>query len=269
MKPVRPPAVAGSFYPADQQELAQQVQHFLGARRAQSTRRPRFLLVPHAGYLYSGQVAASAFKEVSGTSFERVLLLGPSHRYYFEGAAATLDRVWETPLGQVSISRPGYWALSESKYHAAEHSLEVQLPFIQTVLPDARLMPFLLSGPTELAPQLAEALLPLMDERTLVVVSSDFNHVGPSFKFYAHEQGFGSAEEMDRAAIETLSAGDRAGFTGYLKRTEATICGALPILTAMCLMESLGLGPWTFKEYANSAQVTAGPNQVGYAAFYA
>lgn len=269
MKPLRPPAVAGSFYPGDAETLHSQVQGFLSRRNAQAEPWPQFLIVPHAGYAYSGQVAASAFCEVAGAEYGRVLLLGPSHRFYFEGAAATLDGAWATPLGEVAVTRPSRWPLAESSYHAPEHSLEVQVPFLQEVLPQAKLMPLLLSGPQAQAPQLAQAIGPLVDENTLVVVSSDFNHVGPSFRFEPEAQGYASGEAMDQEAIDLIERGDAPGFEAYLARTGATICGALPILVAMDLARSAGRGPFRFKEYACSAQVSPGPNSVGYAAFYA
>lgn len=269
MKRLRPPAVAGSFYPSEPKELRAQIAGYLSRRSPRAKKPPRFLIVPHAGYVYSGQVAASAFAEVQGAAFERVLLLGPSHRFYFDGAAATLDSAWQTPLGDVAVTRPSGWGLIESSYHAPEHSLEVQVPFIQAVLPQAKLMPLLLSGSQEQAPELAEQLLPLVDASTLVVVSSDFNHVGPSFRFDPSAAGYADGEAMDQAALDWIKQGDQQGFARYLKRTGATICGALPILTAMEMARRLGFGPFVFQEYACSAQISPGPNSVGYASLYA
>ncbi|OGG97587.1 MAG: AmmeMemoRadiSam system protein B [Candidatus Lambdaproteobacteria bacterium RIFOXYD12_FULL_49_8] len=268
MKVTRRPAVAGSFYPADPEELKAEVLGYLNQAAKTANHAPRFLIVPHAGYFYSGAVAGAAFEEVRGQTFEQIILLGPSHRYTFMGAAATLDQIWQCPLGDFTVTRPNQWPLSESKWHALEHCLEVQLPFLSQLFPNAKLFPFLLSGSLEQAPALAKALQTLDSPETLWVISTDFSHVGPDFGYSPKTHGFASGEAMDKEAIGLVATGDRRGFKSFVERYHATICGALPVLTAMEILKNQGLGPFSFKQYDSSQHKSAGPNAVGYAAFY-
>ena len=269
MKSSRSPAVAGSFYPAQPEVLEAQVRSLLANRPKKSAKRPRFLVVPHAGYEYSGLVAASAFKEIEGESFDRVMLLGPSHHFWFEGAAATFDQVWKSPLGEFQITRPQPWSLVETGYHKPEHCLEVMLPFLGLLCPKARLLPLLLSGGFGQAQKLAEALGPFVEPNTLWVISSDFCHVGPAFGFDPRSQGYKDGPALDQEAIGRIGALDVKGFESLVEQTGATICGALPILVAMRLIQRFGLGPLVFKEYDNSSRIGGSRNSVGYAAFFA
>ena len=269
MKLSRSPAVAGSFYPAQAEVLEAQVKALLANRPKKSAKRPQVLVVPHAGYEYSGQVAASAFKEIEGENYERVMLLGPSHHFWFEGAAATLDQVWQSPLGEFQVTRPQPWPLVETAYHKPEHCLQVMLRLLGLLCPQARILPLLLAGGPEQAQTLAVALEPFVEPNTLWVISSDFCHVGPSFGFDPRPQGYKDGPALDKEAIDRIAALDIRGFENLLEQTGATICGALPILVALRLIRHFGLGPLVFKEYDNSARTGGRKNSVGYAAFFA
>ncbi len=180
---VRPPAVAGAFYSADPDVLRQQLVHMLSEASGVGP-EPKALIVPHAGYVYSGPVAASAFAllEPLRVAIRRVVLLGPSHRVPFYGLATSGACGFATPLGVVSVdvssvqqstTLPQVTVLEEA--HRYEHSLEVQLPFLQVMLDDFSLVPFAVGQAT--ASEVAEVIDSLWTgDDTLIVVSSDLSH---------------------------------------------------------------------------------------------
>ena len=183
MPTVRQAAVAGFFYPADSQELSDMVYEFLDAAPPPST-DPRALIVPHAGYVYSGPVAATAYGQLCARrkTTRRVLLLGPSHRVPFAGLALSSAERYATPVGDVAIDTgacrkllrlPRVAVLDEA--HAQEHSLEVHLPFLRAVLDDFLLIPVVVgdASPDDVA-QIIESFWDRED--TLIVVSSDLSH---------------------------------------------------------------------------------------------
>jgi AmmeMemoRadiSam system protein B len=182
---VRQPVVAGSFYPADPEELEAIVNGYLdGVSGQRSEMAPKALIVPHAGYIYSGPIAASAYAALRDlrATIERVVLLGPSHRFPLKGLAASEADAFLTPLGGVPVDREALESvlrlaqvrLLESA-HALEHSLEVQLPFLQRVLGRFSLVPLAVGDAT--SEEVAEVLEELWGGReTLIVVSSDLSH---------------------------------------------------------------------------------------------
>lgn len=181
----RPAAVAGLFYPGDAAELRDAVLRYLQDAPADSLRTvPKALIVPHAGYLYSGSVAAAAYASIAARreTIRRVVLLGPSHRVYLHGLAMPRADAFATPLGEVRIDREQRAALiasgevmSADAPHAQEHSLEVQLPFLQVLLEDFALLP-LVAG--NAAPDHVAAVLERCwgSDDTLVLISSDLSH---------------------------------------------------------------------------------------------
>ncbi len=238
--PVLGPAVAGSWYPRNGDELAGLVDALVesaAARVGAATAPVAALIVPHAGFVYSGAVAASAFSRLGGRTFNRVVLIGPSHHFAFEGAvipdAATAYR---TPLGDVPIDREAVLALREAAgFHAndrmfePEHALEAELPFLQRVLaPDFRIVPVLLGGRAshDDAKRAAKALAPFVHPASLVVVSSDFTHFGPRFDYVPFADNLPARiRELDMGAVAAIEAGDAARFAHYVETTGATICG--------------------------------------------
>lgn len=188
---VREPVVAGQFYPADARELAQQIDGFLSQARTEKLGRVRGLIVPHAGYIYSGQVAAFGFKQLAGESVDTVILIGNSHHAYFDGAAIYDKGYFKTPLGEVAIDEDLAGKIiavnkaikANVTAHAAEHSLEVEVPFLQRILKNFKLVPILMgNADTEDIKILAEAIgKNIIDKNILVVVSSDMSHY-PSYK---------------------------------------------------------------------------------------
>lgn len=235
----RPPAVAGAFYPGDPVRLRSTVESMLAA----TPRRPpsRALVVPHAGFSYSGPVAAGAFATLAGARVERVILLGPSHHRSFEGGAlpARGHRAFATPLGDVALDLRVLEALRTEPFfggpaaaHETEHCLEVELPFLQVVAPQARTVPILVGSGTsaEIAGRMARALVPFLDEHTVVVVSSDFTHHGERYG-WAPFSGPDLGEQLlrlGRATAGRLAAIDPVGFTRQVEVSGDTVCGVRP-----------------------------------------
>ncbi|MGH8248488.1 MAG: AmmeMemoRadiSam system protein B [Gammaproteobacteria bacterium] len=254
----RRPAVAGTFYPSDPSDLRTTVE-FLIAHAAGTGPAPKGLIVPHAGYLYSGPVAACAYATLTPrrVRIRRVVLLGPAHRVYVHGLALPAAATFETPLGLVEIDRAWVNRLAGlpqvsilDAAHALEHSLEVQLPFLQVALSGFKLVPLVVGDAA--SDSVAEVLETLWgDEETLIVVSSDLSH------YHDYE----TAHRLDGAtcrAIEEL-------------RQEAIgpeeACGCMPLGGLLTLARRRRLNVQLL-DLRNSGD-TAGPRDrvVGYGAF--
>lgn len=202
---IREPAVAGLFYPSDEAALRQEVRRLLAAADdRQASVRPKALIVPHAGYVYSGPVAARAYQLLAPLRrvIRRVVLLGPAHRVPLRGMAVPSAETFATPLGRVPLDRDGVEALlgladviESDRAHAGEHCLEVQLPFLQCLLDDFRALPVLVGGcPPE---SVATAIdLAWGGDETLVVISSDLSHYLP----------YGQAVDVDRRTADRILA---------------------------------------------------------------
>lgn len=257
----RRPAVAGTFYPEHPEQLRAELrQHLAGAARFEAGEpAPKALIVPHAGYVYSGPVAASAFARLRPLQgrVERVVLLGPSHHVRVRGLAVPTHRAFLTPLGAVPIDRdavasalalPQVCALDAA--HAQEHSLEVQLPFLQQVLGKFRLAPFSVG---DASPEQVAEVLDLLwgGPETLIVISSDLSH------YHDYE----TARRLDAAttrAIEALRPAD----LGY-----ESACGRVPVSGLLVSAKARGLHVHTLD--LRSSGDTAGPRDrvVGYGAY--
>ncbi|MCG9626950.1 AmmeMemoRadiSam system protein B [Vibrio mediterranei] len=186
---IRPPAVAGRFYNKDTKQLTRQVNQLLAepsvrdAETCNVQNNLRGLIVPHAGYVFSGETAGLAYHQLQSVAqqFSRVILVGPSHRVAFHGCALPSVDAFETPLGRVSIDRDCIELLADNSMvsindqaHAQEHSLEVQLPFLQTVLDDFQLLPIVTGQVGAL--EVAKLIEPIWDNKTLLVISTDLSH---------------------------------------------------------------------------------------------
>lgn len=186
MTAIRPPAVAGLFYPAEAVKLKQDIQYLLRHAEAHDV-KPKALIVPHAGYIYSGAIAATAYACLNSVAsvIRRVVLLGPAHRVAVQGLALPTVDAFETPLGRVKLDTDLVRTIAHlpqvtvnSDVHVLEHSLEVQLPFLQSVLDEFTLLPLAVGMVT--ADAVAEVLeLVWGEEETLIVISSDLSHYLP------------------------------------------------------------------------------------------
>ena len=234
MGTVRPAAVAGTFYPRDARALGAEVEDLLGGVEELAPRLgfPKALVVPHAGYIYSGPVAARAYDELAPARgiVRRVVLLGPVHRVPVRGLAVPGADAFETPLGRIAVDRPALRAVEDlpqvvhsDPAHALEHSLEVQLPFLQKVLGDFTLVPFVV-GAASVA-QVAQVLERLWGgEETLIVVSTDLSH------YHDYER----ARAVDAATLARIAA-----CASDLDHDEA--CGATPLNGLLAFARGRGL----------------------------
>jgi AmmeMemoRadiSam system protein B len=240
------PAVAGSWYPSGRAALSDLVDRMLDEVRAPAA-VTRMVVAPHAGFEYSGRVAAHAFRPFAGSgTIRRVILIGPSHYVGFGGARLPHAQVYRTPLGDVALdrsalddlaTRPGFEA--DNALWAREHSLEAELPFLQRTLGESFEAVPVLVGAHTTAPQvrlIADGLRAWAGPATLVVVSSDFTHFGRAFGYLPFEADVPeNVRRLDRGAIDLIAAGDAEGFARYCRETGATICGRLAIEVALRL----------------------------------
>lgn len=221
----RPPAVAGLFYPDDAHELRAVVSGYLRQHSSAATAAPpKALIVPHAGYIYSGGIAAAAYATVASLrqTIRRIVLVGPSHRVYLRGMAVPAAGSFATPLGNVAIDQTLKASLLQSGAvvesdtpHAQEHCLEVQLPFLQLLFDDFTLLPLVLGS---VAPEHVAAALANVwgDSTTLVLVSSDLSH----YHAYTQAQQIDAATSAAILRRDTMLAGEQAcgavGINGLL-----------------------------------------------------
>jgi AmmeMemoRadiSam system protein B len=260
MPSIRPAAFAGQFYPGDAGALAAEVSSYLAeaAPASMGTRAPKAIIAPHAGYIYSGPIAASIYSRLAplrGT-IRRVVLAGPAHRVYVKGAAIPSSGAFASPLGDVPLDVVALELLRtlpfvevSDRAHAQEHSLEVHLPFLQSVLGSFNLVPMVVgdASPDEMA-QILELLWG--GSETLIVVSSDMSHYLP----------YKSARGRDGKTAETIA------------KLEATIaseeaCGAAPINGLLRAARGRGLRS-EIVDLRNSGDTAGGLDRVvGYGAF--
>jgi len=270
--------LAGTWYPADGRELRGLVEQLLGEERSEDP-EARAFIVPHAGYRYSGSTAAAAYAMVPAGRWRRALVLAPSHYAAFAGGAVFPGRGFETPLGTVAIDEDAAERLTElplfespARPYEREHSLEIQLPFLQVVDPALAVVPVLLGVAEDGAAldRVAEGLRIVADDDTLVVVSSDFTHYGAHFDYlpFAAADPVEAAEELRRldfGAIEPICRGDVEGFARYLRATGITICGRGPISAFLRFTDGDLVGD--VARYATSLDVTGDyEHSVSYAA---
>ncbi len=260
MSLVRPAAVAGTFYPGNPVSLAAEVDEFLGGAEQLAPRLsfPKALIVPHAGYVYSGAVAARAYDEIAPARgiVRRVVLLGPVHRVPVRGLAIPTAEAFATPLGKVPIDHQALRALQDlpqvvasDPAHAPEHSLEVQLPFLQQTLGEFALAPFAVGMAS--VEEVAAVIGRLWgDAETMIVISTDLSHY----------HGYDQAQKIDRSTIKRI-----AGFATDLSHEEA--CGATPLNGFLSIASKRNLSIRLLTA-CNSGDTAGGRGQVvGYSSF--
>jgi hypothetical protein len=257
---IRPPAVAGTFYSDRPEKLAAAVENLLNQAQDAGLGLVRALIAPHAGYRYSGPIAASAFRQLQadGNGQRRTIyLLGPAHYVYVDSVALSPADAFETPLGRVAQNRAaidellahGHTYQLHPLAHEPEHSLEVELPFLQTVLPAGFDLVAMLCGQPDVA-QVAVDLAEPLRSQDLVVVSSDLSH------FYPYE----TAQALDRAFLEAVVDGDAQ------RAAQGEACGLQPILILMRLAQIKGWTPHLL-DYRNSGDTSGDRSRVvGYGA---
>ena len=258
-KLIREPAVAGMFYPANPDELVATVQHYLAEAAPQPGPIPKALIVPHAGYIYSGPIAASAYIQLIPARFtiNRVVLLGPSHRVPVSGIAASSATHFATPLGLIPVDRQSIEqirhlpqvSINDSAHHQ-EHSLEVHLPFLQQVLDEFSLVPLVVG---QCSPAEADQVLGELwgGPETLIVISSDLSHY--------HE--YTVAQQLDRKTSEAIEQLDYQ----HIKYENA--CGRDPVNGLLHFAKRIGMKA-TAVDVRNSGDTAGSHDQVvGYGAY--
>ena len=258
MTTIRNPAVAGMFYPDNQAELQSSIYEMLEQADFKDI-TPRAIIVPHAGYIYSGEIAASAYKQLEKVkdTINRVVLLGPSHRVAFSGCAVSNADFFRTPLGDIKLDKAVIQELialpqiqvSEAA-HAEEHSLEVQLPFLQTVLNEFTLVPIVIGDSN------ANSVMEVLDffwpdSKTLFVISSDLSH------YHSYQV----AQQMDKKTSDAIV---------HLQPEDINYddaCGRMPVIGLIALAKKHGLKSVAI-DIRNSGDTAGNKDQVvGYGAY--
>ncbi|MDR4497335.1 MAG: AmmeMemoRadiSam system protein B [Candidatus Scalindua sp.] len=246
---IREPVVAGRFYAGTAGELRRQVNDLLNKAPTKSVNsKPIAIISPHAGYQYSGAVAAYGYQAIKGYNYKRVIVIAPSHYSRYIGASILDVTHYKTPLGLIKLDQGVCNNLINNppmigtfrNAHLREHSLETQLPFLQETLSSFKLVPILVSKlNNETIDFLAEKIKPFINEDTLIVVSSDFTHYGPSYD-YVPKFNDGTIEEnikkLDYGAFERILARDLNGLIRYKQATRMTACGLMPIALLLKLL---------------------------------
>ena len=261
---IRQAAVAGSFYPADRAQLSSLLDQLLDVKTEEE--RVKGVIAPHAGYVYSGQVAGKVF--ASTVIPEKVILLGPNHHGFGENIAVSGASGWQTPLGTVPVATPLRDKLVaeissvkvDNLAHRQEHSLEVMLPFLQKRQPHLEIVPIALGYLTvdeciELGQRIAQ-VIKNWDEEVLLLASTDMNH-------------FASADEsqrLDFMAITAMTSYDHRALYRVVRENGISMCGVLPTVVVMEAAHILGATECRLIEYAHSGLVNGDNNRVvGYA----
>lgn len=271
---IRTAAVAGSFYPGDPRALKRDIESFLAkVPTPKAAGRPLALIEPHAGYMYSGQVAAYGYRLIRGMNIRTVAVLSPSHMEYFPFASVFDGEAYETPLGRVEVDKDAARAIvasdperirmsarghSHPGSHRQEHALEVQLPFLQSVLSDFRIVPVVMGDQDwQICSALGHALAPHMTRHDfLVVVSSDLSH------FHGYEK----ANTMDGLFCGLLADMDAARLYEAVRKDECEACGAGPVIASLIAGERAGASACRILHAVNSGDITGDHHSVvGYA----
>ncbi|OGL43751.1 MAG: AmmeMemoRadiSam system protein B, partial [Candidatus Schekmanbacteria bacterium RBG_16_38_10] len=236
---IQEPVISGSWYTADKEELKKEINLFLDSTEPEKIDGDILALIePHAGYTYSGKGAAFGYKAIKGKNYKRVIILAPSHYAWFNGVAVLDATHYRTPLGLISIDtevckkllqEPYFKTVSEA--YKKEHSVEIQLPFLQQSLKDFKLIP-LLVGEVEGDEyrKIASSIKKFIDKETLVIASSDFTHYGFNFGYTPFSKNIReNLKKLDGGAVDKILKIDSEGFIKYVDKTGITICGRKPI----------------------------------------
>lgn len=268
----RRPQYAGSFYPGDPVTLTKQIsQFFFEAEKKQIDGEIKSLVCPHAGYMYSGGVAAAGFKLLEGMKFDIVVVISPSHADWFPGASIYNGGAYSTPLDKLYVDLdlvikmgninpkiyPSTKGHTGGSVQRSEHALEVQLPFLQVVLGDFKLIPIVMGEQEwDICVGLAEILAgTLHDKNALIVASTDLSHYHTAAE----------AQALDRKVISSVTDFDPRALNDVITRRKCEACGAGPTIAAMLAAKKLGADKSDLIKYAHSGEIS-GDNDavVGY-----
>jgi AmmeMemoRadiSam system protein B/AmmeMemoRadiSam system protein A len=242
--------IGGRWYSNDGSALLAEIRKYLNAASVENPEkegREIFALIsPHAGYMYSGSVAAHGYKLLAGKNFKRVVVLGISHRGMYQGISIPSESYFATPAGEIPVDtaerarllKHGIF-MSRSDAYSMEHSVEIQVPFIQAQLKDFTILPLYVGRLSkEQIEKAANALIPLMTKDTLFVISSDFTHYGPNYDYVPFKENIGeNLKKLDMGAFEKIKNLDLDGFLEYREKTGDTICGFSPIALLIAMLK--------------------------------
>ncbi len=261
----RAAAVAGQFYARDPEELRNTVKaHIEEAHVSPAPRQVDALIVPHAGYIYSGPTAGHAFARVNGKEVDRVVLVGCSHRFHIDKASVWTRGAFATPLGEFpadaafSAELARKTGSADAEPHVLEHALEVQLPFMRAALGVVPIVPVLLGGPiTRWHEEFGEMLAHMLGPNDLVIASTDLSH------YLSQDE----ATAIDRRTIAAILAGDVAAFGECIRDRRCSACGAAAVAVAMAYATARKADHWELLDYRTSAHASGDCSRVvGYAA---
>jgi len=266
-QPVRPSVWAGKFYPANPIQLRQMINQWLAESPIhEEIKNLRALIVPHAGYPYSGKVAAQAYRQVKGKDYTAVIIMGPSHHYGFRGVSIDTEARYRTPLGELEVDThlarqlaqlTGYKTISAA--HQQEHSIEVQLPFLQVVLPQVRIVPVVFGYPDQKdVNNMAQALAKIMtNPRILIIATTDLSHYLPKTK----------ANQTDTQTIKLIKKFKGTTLLRKALRGANIMCGVAPVSALLMASQRLAHPQIHILDYRDSS-AAGGPTDrvVGYLA---
>lgn len=262
MSNLRKPAVAGLFYPSDKNKLQNEVDILLSLTKSDlNIKRVFGIIVPHAGYIYSGRTAAYAFNILKNHNIKNVIIISPSHREYFPGVSVFDGDGFDTPLGPIMINTEKVNKLVEGsevifksqRGHRGEHAIEVQLPFLQEVLTDFQIIPIVMGDQKkQYVDALAEKIMSIMDDETIIAASSDLSH------YYSKDV----ADEMDSLVEEGIKNFNIEKLHRNFEMRNCEACGEGAILTLMKAAELSGIKKTMILNRSDSGDTTGSNEEV-------
>ncbi|MBN1273691.1 MAG: AmmeMemoRadiSam system protein B [Candidatus Aminicenantes bacterium] len=262
---IRKSVWSGQFYPENAKQLTTQINKYIeeAQKHAQRVANIRALIIPHAGYIYSGPIAATAYQSVMGKNVDSVVIIGPSHRFGFTGCSIYKKGGYETPLGVIEVDnelaesisqKTGYGYIPEA--HREEHSIEVQVPFIQVALPQAKIVPIVMGIPQrKTIVTLAEALAEILpDKNTLVIASTDMSHFFPK----------NTANKVDQQTISLIQELKTNALIEKLEARENIMCGGGAVVSSLLYVKKTGIPKVDILAYGDSSRYGGADNVVGY-----
>lgn len=262
MKKLRKAAVAGLFYPAEQKKLSEEIKLLLSVSESEKN-FPNVIgiISPHAGYIYSGRTAAYGFNLLKNKNYNNVIILSPSHREYFPGICVYDGDGYETPLGIVEINKEithkivdGSKAIFQGENgHGQEHAVEVQVPFLQIILKEFKIVPIVMGDQSKMfVDELAEKLSKIIDENTVIIASSDMSH------YYSKQK----ADELDSIVEKAFNNFEYDKLQEYLERRTCEACGGGPIVAMMKTASLVNRNKSLVLNRSDSGDVTGDFNEV-------
>ncbi len=266
---VRESVVAGSFYSANPEALRETIGSYLKNATFKDIKNIKGLVCPHAGYIYSGEVAACSYKQIGHNSYDSIVIIAPSHAEYFDFNSVFAGKAYKTPLGAVEVDVAGCRALTrEPQYasfiqisnygHRKEHSLEVQLPFLQVIFEDFKIVPVVMGSQSRAnIESLGNAIGSVFKgQDILIIASTDLSHYHP----------YDNAKDLDMRVNSALKEFDPVKFTDSIVKDEYEMCGGGPVAAAMIASKLLGADSSEVICYKNSGDVSGDRSAVvGYA----